>query len=210
MWSIQIRWIHDWVTLRSGFKSRDAAEWEAGKWKQLNNCVGDPFRFVEDGGATVAPLAEPSFVTETRDGKLHFDDAADALYRAGKCIAEFTRDERGVPPLTDAEAIFAVGHEIIGDVLVRCFPRPDGLVRYMLFRVEGEQSRPPTGSAGSTEPTSIPTRDDEYTPTGGEPGPDDVPAPPRKCMECHTNDARSPASAFCESCWANIDKVIPF
>lgn len=154
-------------------------------------------------GVTYPPLAaafkaeadakEPSFVTEDRSGKLHFDDAADALYRAGKCIYEFTRDERSGESLTDAEAISAAPGKIIGKVLVRRFPHPEGWVRYMLFRVEGEQSLPPspTGSAVSTEPTL----------------PNGMPAVPHSCGECGVEIL---TGLYCQPCVEKLYKEVPF
>ena len=47
MWSIQILWADVWVTVQRGFKSRGDAEWSVAKWKQRNNCTGDPFRAYE-------------------------------------------------------------------------------------------------------------------------------------------------------------------
>ncbi len=46
MWEIQILW-NGWVTVQTGFNSRDDAQWAIAEWKQKNECVGDPFRAVE-------------------------------------------------------------------------------------------------------------------------------------------------------------------
>ena len=45
-WEIQIDWNGRWITVQTGFKSQDAAEWATGQWKQANDCRGDPFRAV--------------------------------------------------------------------------------------------------------------------------------------------------------------------
>lgn len=46
MWSLQIKFGAEWITVKSGFASRDAAEWAAAEWKQENRCLGDPFRAI--------------------------------------------------------------------------------------------------------------------------------------------------------------------
>lgn len=47
MWAIQIQFNGTWVTLQSGFATRDEAEWATAKWKQSNECYGDPFQAVQ-------------------------------------------------------------------------------------------------------------------------------------------------------------------
>lgn len=58
MWNIQIRWAGTWVTVQIGLASRSDAEWAIGKWKQANNCTGDPFRaqLAEEFDPAVVPL----------------------------------------------------------------------------------------------------------------------------------------------------------
>ncbi len=46
MYEIQIHFRGSWVTLATGFKSQDDAEWATAVWKQANRCLGDPFRAV--------------------------------------------------------------------------------------------------------------------------------------------------------------------
>lgn len=46
MWVIQIEWNGTWVTVQTGFRNQDDAEWATAKWKQANDCRGDPFRAV--------------------------------------------------------------------------------------------------------------------------------------------------------------------
>lgn len=99
-------------------------------------------------GVTYPPLAaafkaeadakEPSFVTEDRSGKLHFDDAADAAYRNRAKCAYCNADVRPDPRAANGIAAITGGCEF-------CRPSPP----------EDEQSLPPspTGSAVSTEPT---------------------------------------------------------
>lgn len=60
MWKIQILFAGQWLTLPlAGFDSRDAAEWAVGKWKQANDCTGDPFRAVP--AAEVERDAKPKY-----------------------------------------------------------------------------------------------------------------------------------------------------
>lgn len=47
MFDLQIRWGTRWVTVASGFRSRQAAEWEALQWRQDHGCRDDPFRVTE-------------------------------------------------------------------------------------------------------------------------------------------------------------------
>lgn len=44
MWEIQIQWHGRWVTVETGYMTQDFAEWATAKWKQANQCLGDPFR----------------------------------------------------------------------------------------------------------------------------------------------------------------------
>lgn len=58
MFDIQILWAGRWLTVATGFTSRDDAEWATGTWKQKNQCFGDPFRAVPRGSSTPTPPAE--------------------------------------------------------------------------------------------------------------------------------------------------------
>ncbi len=44
MWVVQVLWNDKWITLESGFNTRDSAEWAIGQWKQKHRCFRDPFR----------------------------------------------------------------------------------------------------------------------------------------------------------------------
>lgn len=56
MWVIQVRWAGEWVTVQTGFPTRDHAEWATARWKQANDCRGDPFRAVEVTPAVLAAI----------------------------------------------------------------------------------------------------------------------------------------------------------
>lgn len=46
MWQVEIDWNGRWIKVEDGFDSQDHAEWATAKWKQANDCRGDPFRAV--------------------------------------------------------------------------------------------------------------------------------------------------------------------
>lgn len=41
MWNIELNFNGAWITLATGYDSRDDAEWTIGRWKQANDCKGD-------------------------------------------------------------------------------------------------------------------------------------------------------------------------
>lgn len=68
MWEIQIDWNGCWITVETGFKSRDDAEWATAKWKHHNDCRGDPFRAAQ--AQTPTDPAEFGSVTFLNDGRI--------------------------------------------------------------------------------------------------------------------------------------------
>jgi hypothetical protein len=56
VYAIQI-WFHGaWVTVASGFKTQDDADWATAQWKQMNRCFGDPFRVIEYADPSMAGI----------------------------------------------------------------------------------------------------------------------------------------------------------
>jgi hypothetical protein len=56
MYEIQVFWSGVWITVQTGFKSRDAAEWATAQWKQANQCFGDPFRAIRSEEASAQEI----------------------------------------------------------------------------------------------------------------------------------------------------------
>lgn len=98
MYAIQIEWNGRWVTVETGHKTRDDAEWATAQWKQKNRCMGDPFRRVQldvDGkpclnsrGDPLYPVLETKTITVPRNPGPPLDTGVDPLYDRSSRIKE--------------------------------------------------------------------------------------------------------------------------